>query len=563
MANEKDELELNHPLPPESAPQTADIPASPITDIISTTTAEATKEELDLDTVKDSVENYTGEGFSERSQEKAELTEYLQRLGKDKGRYFGNIVHQGVRDHFGKSDHSSGLGEYANEIHNLVEDGALKSKMRRVQNDPAFLAEAKRKIAQIMETEGSTVEEAFERFAHAEFIAGRDDWQQLTDALGVHTSSNAILDTYYGTEDENESFVILPENLALVDRAYWSRGIDTDYSRDTIYNDAYLWPQKGEPSEIALDGGLIFVPRDNLVDAESGSRYEVQNGNAVLDIEKIETVLTKISEIETTDYREQSIQIEKIIKEIIGEKKAHRVTRELSHLDKLIPEKEAIENMSSPEELTEVKNYLMAILTIKNRYNGPMGMALEYFSKPEELKEGYRHIPKETLAANGFNTDILEQVFSDPNKKAAIEKFINRYFQKYKEIATSTDGAFYRTAKNVIPAKKHYEEIFLKKFKNPKIREIKVENQDIVEYRGQDESGNEKVLRVVFYTNPDPNQAVRTFYKDIGIQFNDRLIDDTSDEADKATRDTKRTTYEDVKYRYDYEQLRTNILNQF
>ncbi|GEM_PF-6019732 len=61
--------------------------------------------ELDFDKIKHEVADYCGEGFEDvESVENLTLVEYLQRLKADRGRYLGNIIHQGVRDHRGIND---------------------------------------------------------------------------------------------------------------------------------------------------------------------------------------------------------------------------------------------------------------------------------------------------------------------------------------------------------------------------------------------------------------------------------------------------------------------------
>ncbi|MCX6735251.1 MAG: hypothetical protein NTZ25_05090 [Candidatus Peregrinibacteria bacterium] len=560
---EIDELELKSPLPPESAPQAVDASAAPIADIISTTTAEATKEELDLKAVRDSVENYSGEGFSERAQEKAELTEYLQRLGKDKGRYFGNIVHQGVRDHFGKDDHMSGLGQYAAEINALINDDAIKSRLCRQKNDPEYIATVKLAVQKLMEEKNLSEEEAFQYFAETQLSLNEDGHQGITDGLAVHFSSNSILNVFYGAETDNEAFLIVPENIALTGRQYWSRAVDTAYSRDTMYNDVYIWPEHGEENGISLNGSLIFVPRDNEIDEQNGSQYEIENGKVVVDIDKIEKFYKAISKLDKSDYQNYRKEVIKVGKALgFDEKKVDELSTQYYGSPEVAEEKEKLESIFEGEELEEIKKYIKAVLLVDSKYSD-IGIALTYFSELEELKESYRPLQKERLIRAGFNTDILDEIFADPVKKSAIQKFVDKYAENYSYLAKNSHGFFYKSATKSVAAKKYYEKLILAEFKDVKIREIKSATQDIVEYRGHDQNGKEKVLRVVYYTNTDPNRAVRKFYQDLGIQFDDRVIDDTSDEADKATRDTKRTTFEDVKYRYDYKQLRTNVLNQF
>ena len=555
---EESNLEVTSTLP-ETTAQAADVSATPIRDIISATTAEATKEELELERVRDSIERYTGTGFSERAQETAELTEYLQRLGKDKGRYFGNIVHQGVRDHFGKDDHIGGMGEYDAEMNSLIKDNNLRSRFCRQKKDPEYLAKVKTEVLRIMAEKGLSPQAAFQEYAETELSLKDTGPQGITDPLAVHLSSNSILNHFYGAETDNEAFIILPENLSLARRQYHSRAVDTDYSRDTMYNDVYIWPEQEVESSISLNGGIIFVPRDNNVDEQNGSLYEIENGEVVIDIDKIAKFHKAISNLDKSDYQNYRKEVIKAGKTLgFDENKLNRISNSNPQATE---EKERIESMFNGAELEEIKKYTQTVLLVNSRTSN-LAMALASFSKPEELREESRHLPKEILADAGFNVEMLTRIFKDPVKKTAIEDFTQRYMQYYRYLAQNSAGFFYKPASKTTTSKKYYEKIIFDQLKDIKIREIKADNQDIVEYRGHDEEGKERVYRVVYYTNTDPSQAVRKFYQDLGIKFDDRVIDDTSDETDKKTRDTKRTSYDEVQYRYDYNQLKANVLSQ-
>jgi len=109
----------NLPTDPPSPQETG----SHVLEIATTTAQRATKERLDTDKIIDDITTYEGPAFTESSQENAPLIEFLQRLKASNGRYFGNIVHQGARDHSGMAEHSGNEGEYDNEIEQVIASG--------------------------------------------------------------------------------------------------------------------------------------------------------------------------------------------------------------------------------------------------------------------------------------------------------------------------------------------------------------------------------------------------------------------------------------------------------
>jgi len=464
--------------------------------------------ELDFDKIKHEVADYSGKGFENVEKvENLTLVEYLQRLKADRGRYLGNIVHQGVRDHRGMDDHVVGLGEYDRELELIIKSGSLISSVGKVLKNEQKIAQIADEI-RMKVIAGVPLEAAVDDCLYTKYQAGADTLQGVSDALAVHASTNFIIDAHYGAETGNESFIIFPEKVVLKDKVFFGRAVDTSKSRTTQHNDVYLWPQKEVPNELKINGAILFLPRDNKVDKNTGSTYDVVNEKAVIDTEKID-----------------------------------------DHDADLVAAKENILTRAQPEDADVLKKILLKILETK-RYS-EISFAFQAFFDPSVFKPEFLQGFKDKIKEIGFDPDELDKLFIRNNNLQLVGDFFQRHSNHYNNLASSNHGLFYKRPEHTVLSKDYYNRFICERLKDVKVVSVSAGKQDIVEYRGINDAGEEEVIRVVFYSDHDPNQAIEGFYNDLSIDFDQTILGQDG---------VGSVDYGDVSYRYEYNKLRHRLV---
>ena len=103
------------------------------------------------------------------------------------------------------------------------------------------------------------------------------------DRTSVHVAKNNVLNSHYGAESGNEIFYVFPADVVMsqssVDQnllygghkevkiGEQTRKIPYDSQED--HNDVSIFVDDGLP----IDAGLVFIPKDTLVDPSTGSKY--------------------------------------------------------------------------------------------------------------------------------------------------------------------------------------------------------------------------------------------------------------------------------------------------
>lgn len=562
----------------------------PVLDVAKTPNVEV----LDFDVVKKEVGNYQGEGFEKVEKvEDLTLAEYLQRLKADQGRYLGNIVHQGVRDHLGMEEHSTGLGEYDRELELIIESGGLISAIEKTLKNQEKLNQAaievRKKIA-----DGLTIEEALNQYLFETYQADRDELQGMTDDLAIHVSTNYIVDSAYGAETGNESFIIFPERVGLKGKIFFGRSSDTHVSRETQYNDVYIWPENEEPNEMGINGAIIFLPRDNQVGKKTGSTYEVENGKAVLDIEQIERLFanagkivelrppvwmrTKSGENIVVSFEEllknHFIEVDSIHgyrvtysgKEVMDQKfwdkfdlyikaileagfsDVQRFDAEIYRYPiNLASERDQILTGANEQDVEVIKRLLDTFLSTVN--TSDIGKGFEAFLNPKDIKISEMPRIKEFVRQAGFDPVQLEEVFARNNKEA-IFSFFQKYLNIYKALVHSSHGNLYKRPAEAVKSKDYYDKLIRERLTDVKVTITTSDRQDIVEYRGINKLGKSEVLRVVFYSSHNPNKAVEGLYHDLKVNFDSTILGQNG---------VDNVNFSDVQYHHDLDRLKEKI----
>jgi hypothetical protein len=90
----------------------------------------------------------------------------------------------------------------------------------------------------------------------------------FSDRNSIHVSAEEVSDAFYGAETGNEFFIIHP-SLHVASQYKFSGALNI--SGGDVHNNSWIWT--GEKDGMNADAGIVFLPRDVLVDRNTGSRY--------------------------------------------------------------------------------------------------------------------------------------------------------------------------------------------------------------------------------------------------------------------------------------------------
>ena len=208
------------------------------------------------------------EYFSEEHLASLSEEEYATLLQRFPSHMVTHVTRQGVRDHTGLMEHTSGADAYAAGFMNIVEDGRLRSalaaRMGEEINDES--------VAKSLGLERFKTREEAERylaaFTGSETNADSLSMSRYADRAAIHFAAEEVADSYYGAETGNEIFFAYPS--AHIASQYFFRG-KLNEGGGGYWNDQWVWAN--ELRGMDLNAGLTFIPKDAKVDAETGSRY--------------------------------------------------------------------------------------------------------------------------------------------------------------------------------------------------------------------------------------------------------------------------------------------------
>ena len=266
--------------------------------------------------------------FTEENLEKLNVQDYALLLSRFPSEMATHVTRQGLRDHTGMMEHRAGMGEFANNFIDILKDGRLNSM---VEN---FLSQEKK-----VEALGDYFKWLVSQLRiHSPWIKGTDkelissmidSWRQTAgeiqdgkrvnasingcgsfgDRAAFHMARNAVLNSYYGGETENEIFFAYPIANLFVDHKFtdsWA-GVDK-------HNDMFIWSK--DSLGLSVDASLVFLPRSTEVDQKTGSRYHLdENLNPIVNSEAINTLNDYFHSSEFIDMLkkmyETSIEVQK------------------------------------------------------------------------------------------------------------------------------------------------------------------------------------------------------------------------------------------------------------
>ncbi len=220
-------------------------------------------------TPEEVAELFTEEHLSELSME-----DYVLLLKRFPSEMISHVSRHGVRDHTGHMWHRSGVGEYNKNFLELLADGRLKSIISRIIQD-GLTKEAVIKHLNLNSAKNRKEVLVMANDIFRQVNAGGGG--SYEDISAVHLAAEEVADSCYGAEKGNEAFVVFPS--VFIDSQYGYRG-NLSKSGGGYWNDQ--WVFESEQEGVGLDAGIVFLPGEVEVGRETGSRYEVIDGKAVV-----------------------------------------------------------------------------------------------------------------------------------------------------------------------------------------------------------------------------------------------------------------------------------------
>lgn len=213
--------------------------------------------------------------------------------------YVAHITRQGVRDHVGMLYHSSGIGQFQDGYKEIIQNDKLLRSPAEIRYGlpPDFtkddVASALDKmLPPSAEPNDTTPQEILQSLPLNRSGASAEPWG---DKRAIHFEQNTVLDDIYGAESGNEIFFVFPTDVIASQSKFGGhigRGLNyADSSFDgRKWNDLFVWPEDGR---VPIDAGLTFLPKSQMVDRSTGSKYATKeivdsSGNSKLVPEKDE-----------------------------------------------------------------------------------------------------------------------------------------------------------------------------------------------------------------------------------------------------------------------------------
>ncbi|MFH0857379.1 MAG: hypothetical protein V1848_01370 [Candidatus Magasanikbacteria bacterium] len=210
-------------------------------------------------TRKDIEENFTEEHLASLSLEDYELL--MRRFPNE---MVLHVTRQGIRDHGSLIFHTGGMDAYADGFMKMSEDGRLRSPLG------VYLVEDEKEktIEQFLHLDTYATKE--EALSNLERLKARGGQGSYADRMAVHFAAEEVADDFYGSEKGNEIFMAYPS--AFIASQYYFKG-DLHKAEGGYWNDKWVWAN--EEKGMDLNAGVVFLPKETMVDAETGSRYEL------------------------------------------------------------------------------------------------------------------------------------------------------------------------------------------------------------------------------------------------------------------------------------------------
>ena len=259
---------------------------------------------------------------------KLSTEEYLKLWRCLNPQYVSHVTRQGYRDHNAMVFHSAGMGKMAKGFTNTLKSGKAMhsfismrtglSKNNLFENEDIFCSFMKDEYFKdgiprvLLESEDLSSNTIAGVMGGGHLVLSEPDgfWR---DRTAVHVMANNVGDSYYGAESGNEIFYVFPAdvimsqdsvNQGLLHRASFGatereikvgdKRREIPYTGELMHNDVSIYVEDSLP----LDAGFVFLPKDVLVDPNTGSKYHDFNSETMTG-----TVMTKeMGGVSAEDY---------------------------------------------------------------------------------------------------------------------------------------------------------------------------------------------------------------------------------------------------------------------
>lgn len=215
-----------------------------------------------------------------------------------------HVTRQGVRDHAGMIYHTGGLGDYHSGLTAMLSDNkTLRTKAGANYGlMPGFTEnDVEKALDTMVDSEmlaTMTPEQIVNQTPMNATFASAEPWP---DQQAVHFAQLTVLDDLYGGETGNEVFCVFPTDIIASQCKFGGHmgNLSTAHvKRERKWNDIFVWPKDGK---IPLDAGLVFLPKSQMVDRKTGSKYSTvestdENGEKILVPEKDEERISRFKE---------------------------------------------------------------------------------------------------------------------------------------------------------------------------------------------------------------------------------------------------------------------------
>jgi hypothetical protein len=207
---------------------------------------------------------------------KLSTEEYISLWTRLNPYYLSHVTRQGFRDHVGTMYHSAGSQQFHEGLVSVLEDD--KKLRPPIALDKGLKSRDTESIKRFLEMGVLTEEneEAAKKRLNQELNFSMATAPNYPDETAVHFAAEVVGDKYYGGESDNEVFFLYPSDVLASQHDFTFNGAQKDLTRaqsEMAWNDVFVWPESVDDTGIDLDAGMVFLPKDTLVDLETGSKY--------------------------------------------------------------------------------------------------------------------------------------------------------------------------------------------------------------------------------------------------------------------------------------------------
>jgi len=262
------------------------------------TALETMEQEIPIDQLRELLSDKEQEFTPLSNQEKRELLksealaelsteEYISLWRRLNPHFLSHVTRQGFRDHNGMNNHSSGIEDFHNGFTSVLEDDKLIRPPLAVSGD--LRSRDEETIKKFLEKKVFQAENEYDALdaLATELHKRRAAAPRYPDKTAVHFAAQMVADDFYGGEMGNEIFFLYPSDFIASQHDFAMHGGKqslVEKERDEQWNDVFVWPETLDNTGIKVDAGLAFLPKNTLVDPETGSKY----ASEIKDVDGIE-----------------------------------------------------------------------------------------------------------------------------------------------------------------------------------------------------------------------------------------------------------------------------------